>query len=132
MQRLAESRFAWCRICKRIFAGLQVKKLESGFRITIYRITMRKLVPVLLAFIGLLFGANAQNVEFIKKNFKDDKGGFRKAMDSMNVGDQFYSQGVYMYHYALPYYLTAENFNPNNDKLNYKIGQCLLNSPFKT
>jgi outer membrane protein OmpA-like peptidoglycan-associated protein len=98
----------------------------------IYQITMKKLILTLFICNVSLLTLTAQNVEFIKKNFKDDKGGFRKAMDSMTAGDQFYSQGAYMYHFALPYYLTAENFNPNNDKLNYKIGQCLLNSAFKT
>ncbi len=80
-----------------------------------------------------LFVLKAQvDVEFDKKNFKDDKRGYKNAMDSMQMGDAMYNQGSVFYHFALPHYLAADNFNPNSSALNYKIGQCYLYSSFKT
>ena len=85
----------------------------------------------------LLFAIAAygqENVTFEKKNFKDNLKGYDKAMDSMSAGDAFYYDKAISDDYlAVPYYLTAEDFNPNNDELNYKIGVCMLshNSPFK-
>jgi len=68
-----------------------------------------------------------QNVTFDKKNFPNDLPGYKKAVDSLNYGDALYydkkSSNDYL---ALPYYLTAEKFNPNNDELNYKIGVVML------
>jgi outer membrane protein OmpA-like peptidoglycan-associated protein len=78
---------------------------------------------------GLAFGQG--NVEFIKKNFKDNTKGLNKALDSISSGDKLYKKGLTMYNFALPYYLSAQSFNPNNDMLNYKIGQCLIVSSFK-
>lgn len=92
---------------------------------------MKKIVLLSLLFISAATWGQT-NVDFIKKNFKEDVKGYKKAMDSLKTGDNFYNQGKYMYHFALPYYLSAENFNPNNAMLNYKIGQCFLNSSFKT
>jgi len=88
----------------------------------------KHLILFFLLVSGLTWG---QNVAFEKKNFKEDTKGYKKAMDSMLIGDSFYRQGAPMYHFALSYYLSAQAFNPNNDLLNYKIGQCYLNSAFK-
>lgn len=75
-----------------------------------------------------------QDVEFIKKNFKDNVRGYKDAMDSIEAGDEFYNQGTLMSYRGLHFYLSAEKFNPNNSILNYKIGRCMLshNSPEKT
>jgi len=86
-------------------------------------------------FLSSLLTFSQQNVTFDKQNFKDDEVGYNKAMDSMNMGDGlFYDKKSSNDFLALPYYMTAEKFNPNNDMLNYKIGSCMLshNSPFKT
>ena len=92
---------------------------------------MKKYLLLPLIFVSTL--AWAQNdVGFVKKNFRSNVKGFKGAMDSIKEGDNYYNQGDFMYHFALPYYLTAEHFNPNNAVLNYKIGKCYLNSSFKT
>jgi len=93
---------------------------------------MKKLILLYFILVSTLAFGQSTNVEFIKKNFKDDTKGYKRAMDSIQMGDTYYKQGAFMYGSALPYYLSAQNFNPNNDMLNYKIGQCLLNSPFKS
>jgi len=88
---------------------------------------------VIPLFLCSLFIKGQQNVKFEKENFKNDILGFNKAMDSIKAGDDIYKLGPTRYELALPAYLYAENFNPNNDKLNYLIGVCMLchNSPFK-
>jgi len=81
-----------------------------------------------------LAGWSQQNVSFEKKNFKDNIDGFKKAADSLAAGEKYYAMGPIRYYQAIPYYLSAEKFNPNNDQLNYKLGVCMLsvNSAFKT
>ncbi|HTB31001.1 MAG TPA: OmpA family protein [Bacteroidia bacterium] len=89
------------------------------------------LLPLLLGSFSVF---SQQNVTFEKKNFKDNIKGFKQAEDSLEMGEKYYAKGSPSYYLALPFYLAAERFNPDNDHLNYKIGQCMLshNSPFKT
>lgn len=82
----------------------------------------------LLSFSGY---SQTQNKEFIKKNFKDNTKGLKKAVDSIQKGDTYYAEGIHYYRYAIPYYLSAEKFNPDNAMLNYKIGKCMIYSPMK-
>jgi len=84
--------------------------------------------------IALLFaiGANGQNVEFDKDNFKDDKEGFKAAKENLKIGNELYALGVVHYKEALPYYEKANKFNPNNADLNMKLGQCYLASVEKS
>ena len=85
----------------------------------------------------LFFGAlNAQNVEFKSSNFKDDKDGLKAATDHIDKGDEYLEKGneaVVLvnnikdhFHRALYHYLKANDFNPNNAELNYKIGNAYL------
>ena len=88
----------------------------------------------------LLF-VNAQNVEFKSSNFKDDKDGFKKAVNDIKVGDEFLeiaNDAVFNvknpglnYENALKNYLMANDFNSKNGELNFKIGVCYLNSSYK-
>ena len=74
----------------------------------------------------------AQNVEFTKENFKDDKDGLKEAKKNLEKGDEQFEKAEVFYRQALdPYYLAAQKFNPNNAKLNYKIGKCYLYSNYK-
>lgn len=70
----------------------------------------------------------AQNVEFEKKNFPGRKDELNEAKDNIKKGDEIMEKGETYYKDALPYYLKANNFNPNNAKLNFKIGLCYLHS----
>jgi len=86
------------------------------------------LITALILFsAGLLFSQG--NVEFDKDNFKSDKAGLKEALDNIKDGDIFYDEGTRgACRLALDYYLKANNFNPNNAVLNYKIGTCYLKS----
>lgn len=94
---------------------------------------VRKVIKLLftLFFMGFALLSHGQGKEFIKKNFKDDKKGFNKAMDSIKKGDSYYAMGTHYYRYAISYYLSAERFNPDNALLNYKIGKCMIYSSMK-
>ena len=73
----------------------------------------------------------AQNVEFTKDNFKDQKDKLKEAKSNIDKGNGFYDQGVMYYKQAIEPYLLANKFNPENALLNYKIGNCYLNSNSK-
>lgn len=97
---------------------------------------MKKIKTISSLFIFLISSAlMAQNVEFDKANFPNDKTGFKDARRAMEDGDGFYEksvkEGYNLYSYALDLYLKANTFNPNNALLNYKIGVCYLNSAWK-
>lgn len=70
----------------------------------------------------------AQNVEFDKKNFPGRKEELNEAKENIKKGDEIFEQGEAYYRDALPYYLKAQAFNPNNAKLNFKIGLAYLHS----
>jgi outer membrane protein OmpA-like peptidoglycan-associated protein len=72
-----------------------------------------------------------QDKEFTKINFKDNKKELKEAIDSIKKGDSYYNLGKHYYRFAIPYYISAENFNPDNAMLNYKIGRCMLYSSMK-
>ncbi len=94
---------------------------------------MKKYLFISISFVALSVSAQ-QNVTFEKKNFKDNVKGFKQAMDSIDQGQVYYKMGPSRYYMAIPYFLAAEKFNPDNDQLNYLIGVCMLshNSPTKT
>ncbi|MBX0291055.1 OmpA family protein [Hymenobacter sp. HSC-4F20] len=73
----------------------------------------------------------AQNVEFSKDQFGNDKEGLKTALKEIKAGDEFYDLDPPRYEQALPHYLTAQKFNPNNAQLNLKIGDSYLHSGFK-
>ncbi|MFI5164373.1 MAG: OmpA family protein [Bacteroidia bacterium] len=96
-----------------------------------------KHLPVIL--VQVLFCATlfSQNVEFEKANFPDKKSELKDAKRNMDEADGYFdksmdeSSGYDLFDIALPLYLKANNFNPNNALLNYKIGVCYLYSAYK-
>ncbi len=83
----------------------------------------------ILILLMLTFNLNAQNVDFKKSNFLDQGKELKKAVKNIKKGDKYYrvSEGMY-YFTAIGYYLMANNFNPDNALLNYKIGNCYMNT----
>jgi outer membrane protein OmpA-like peptidoglycan-associated protein/tetratricopeptide (TPR) repeat protein len=82
----------------------------------------------------MVFAVNtiqAQDIEFTKDNFKEDKDGLKTAKDNIEKGDEFFNLGSIYFKQAIEPYLAANKFNPNNALLNYKLGQCYLYSSFK-
>lgn len=96
----------------------------------IYNTTLKIILSVLLvSFVNASF---AQNVEFDKKSFPKNKEELKNALNELKAGDELYEEGEGDFFSALPFYLKAQIFNPNNALLNYKIGKCYLNTVDKT
>ncbi len=87
---------------------------------------MKTLVSLVSFFI--VFGTIAQNVEFTKDNFKDKKAELKEAVKSIEDGDEYFGGPEVMWKEAIPMYLKANDFNPNNAMLNFKLGACYLYS----
>lgn len=102
-------------------------------RINFEQLVMKKQLSTYLAIVSLVFFGNvfAQNVEFEKDNFPNDKDGLKEAKNNIKEGDGFFEQGAIFYKEAIPFYEKANNFNPENALLNYKLGACYLNSMYK-
>ncbi len=82
-----------------------------------------------LVLILMVLSIKAQNnVEFNKTNFPENKKGLKEAQKQIVTGDKLYSVGSGKYSEALELYLKANEFNPENASLNYKIGQCYFYS----
>jgi len=78
----------------------------------------------LIAFVFVIAGASAQvDVPFKRSAFPDDPSGVKKAKQNIRSGDlRIKKQNDY--EKAIPYYLKAWEFNPNNAELNYTIGSA--------
>ncbi|MES2591998.1 MAG: OmpA family protein [Bacteroidota bacterium] len=86
---------------------------------------MKKLLFLLT--IVLASAAVAQNVDFEKENFPGNPG-FKEAKGRLETGDKQFEQGPMFYKLALYHYFAANQFNPNNALLNFKMGKCCLYS----
>ncbi|MES2837905.1 MAG: OmpA family protein [Bacteroidota bacterium] len=90
---------------------------------------MKKIYTLLL--VVLFASVSAQNVTFEKSNFPDKKEDLKIAKKAIEEGDNYYLTEYQNYNRALELYLQAQEFNPNNDELNFKIGDCYIHSGFK-
>jgi outer membrane protein OmpA-like peptidoglycan-associated protein/tetratricopeptide (TPR) repeat protein len=88
------------------------------------------LVLLLFIFMGMS-KVSAQNVDFTKTNFPGKEAALKEAMHAIKKGDELFNAGTQLYILALDHYLKANNFNPENAALNFKIGICYLFSSFK-
>ena len=83
---------------------------------------------------ALLLGsslAHAQSVPFTKERFSIDKDGLKLAQRELALGDHELGADPARFGAALPHFLLAQKFNPNNALLNAKIGECYLHSASK-
>ena len=68
-----------------------------------------------------------EDVSIKKKEFKTGvEIGFKEAWKSIKDGDHFFREGLGTYGQARDFYLFANQYNPDNAALNYKIGACYL------
>ncbi|MCZ2442373.1 MAG: OmpA family protein [Flavobacteriales bacterium] len=81
-----------------------------------------------IALISLSLVCFSQNVEFTKENFPNKKKELRFAKKCLKKGDAFFYGATRGYNEALFFYLDANEVNPNNALLNYKIAYCYVNS----
>ena len=99
---------------------------------------MRYSIIISLLTISLIFTCEifSQNVEFDKKKFPGKKDQFKVAQKELKEGDDLYDLALVPnsgnFTLALDRYLKAQDFNPDNAMLNFKIGRCYLNSFNKT
>jgi len=82
-------------------------------------------LQILTALLIIGIAINAQNVAFKKKNFEDQEA-FKIAQKNLKEGNKKYI--IKEYYDALPYFIKANDFNPNNAELNFKIGISYLKS----
>jgi len=92
--------------------------------------TLLRILFLLGALLWAIF-ANAQSVEFSKDRFGSDKDGLKEALREIKTGDEWYDSDPPRYEQALPHYLSAQKFNPDNARLNLRIGNSYLHSGFK-
>lgn len=90
-----------------------------------------KLLIAVLSFCCVSVGYAQQNVEFEKKNFPNDKEGYRIAVDEYKRGEELYHEGPLQYKNALKHLKKANAFNPDNAWLNYMIGDCIIETIHK-
>ena len=85
---------------------------------------MKKIVLIIVA---LVLGcvAMAQNVEFTKAAFPNDKKGVKEALKHMKAGEALLKERQFREAYTE--LMKAQDFNPNNAKLNYNIFKCTYN-----
>ncbi|MCW8941241.1 MAG: tetratricopeptide repeat protein [Flavobacteriales bacterium] len=83
---------------------------------------MKKTFLTTLLSLATLFSIVAQNVDFDKKNFSNNKDGFKQALSDLHEGNIAYFNGVFSQ--AIEPFERAQNFNPNNAELNGKIADC--------
>jgi len=84
-------------------------------------------VYILVSFITYTT-STAQDVKFKKENFTD-KSAFNEAVDNFLEGKDYFVDKNY--YNALDFFIKANDFNPNNAELNYKIGVCYLKTIHK-
>ena len=80
----------------------------------------------------MLMGLNAafgQDVPFEKNYFPNQKDEFKKAKRAFDTGESAYNGESY--YQAIEFYSEAYQFNPNSALLNYRMGVCCMNLPYK-
>jgi len=89
---------------------------------------------LLLLIIIISFSSVAQNksIPFDKKIFKEKKDGFKVAVKALDEGNALYEEGFQVWSDAIPFFVEANKFNPDNADLNYKLGNCYLVSIYKS
>ena len=97
----------------------------------------------------IIVNAQQRNIPFEKPYFPDKKDGLKEALKSIKQGDYIYNDIIHfcseakthqncrklgnsVWSLALEHYEKAQNFNPNNSNLNFKLGNCYLYSQNKT
>lgn len=89
---------------------------------------------IICLFVIICFqGISQENIPFEKDYFPPEKkDGLKAAIKELKSGDDFFQDDIPGYSLAIEHYLKANDFNPNNALLNYKIGKCYLKTIQKT
>ena len=94
----------------------------------------KNLILVVLVFLSSI--VSAQDIDFKSTNFKRNKEGLKLAKQNISIADEIREKGIekmlekqdahIILSQAVFYYNKAQDFNPSNAELNYKIGSSLL------
>lgn len=89
---------------------------------------MKRICFYLLFMILFAPAMQAQDdVKILKKEFRTDrKEGFKEAWKSVEAGNDYFEKGKGFLVLARDHYLFANQYNPDNAVLNYRIGVCYL------
>ena len=91
---------------------------------------------LLISFLLIANASFSQDISFKTSNFKENKQELRLAKENIAVADKMRDKGIdnilamkednILFLKAIFYYNMAQDFNPYNAELNYKIGSCYL------
>lgn len=91
-------------------------------------------IALLAGFVLLTLGVTGQpskSVPFTNEHIKDEAL-LMQAVSSIIEGDAIYkTNDKAIWSLAIPHYEAAQEINPNNDSLNYKLGLCYMHSIYK-
>lgn len=109
-----------------------MKLLAPLFKLKLIKFNLERMKTVytILLILFTFTAAFAQkDVEFNKKNFKDQKSELKEALKNIKQADNLMEPTpVPRYAQAIPFYLAANKFNPNNSYVNYQLGICYINT----
>ena len=88
-------------------------------------VDLRRIIVTVCLLMTAFHGWSQEDVKIKKGKFKTGIDiGFKEAWQSIKQGDRYYKKGVGTYDLARDHYLFAEQYNPDNAALNYKLGVC--------
>jgi len=90
---------------------------------------MKKNINILSLFVLLFsvqFAMGQENKEFTKANFPDKKSELKQAIKDIENADAFFYDEYPQYEKAFELYDDANDFNPDNAFVNYKMGICTI------
>ncbi len=90
----------------------------------------RKILPFVILICLTFSGWAQKDVKFKANNFSRNPKGFQTAVNNIKAGDNLVNEKR-NFRDALDYYLQANDFNPDNAELNFKIGVCYYHSEKK-
>lgn len=92
------------------------------------QMNIKILISAILAFFAINLSAQYTNIPFEASAFPGKEEGVKEAIKNIKEGDKSLNISAPDYRTALSFYLKANNFNPNNAELNYKMGVCYFNT----
>lgn len=93
---------------------------------------MKIIITIIIYVLSILcFYGQDKSIPFKKEYFKDRKDDFKIAMKDLNAGLDLYEKGEMYWEGAIYNLERANVFNPNNAQLNYRLGNCYLESKEK-
>jgi tetratricopeptide (TPR) repeat protein len=85
---------------------------------------------IMLFLISIPLSAQS-DIKIRKRDFREDKAGFKEAWEHVSSGDGFYKMGGVYYNAAFNHYIKALAYNNSNPELNYKTGIAAIYTDHK-